>query len=317
MMLSIARDLTERRAAEAALRQSEARLNTFNEAAFDGIVVTEHGTLVDLNPRMAQLLGYDIAELVGRKVSDVVAPEDWSLVQQCQASGLEQPYENRLVRKDGSVITVETQARHCIYLGRRMRVTVVHDVTLHKQMEAQLRQAQKMEAIGQLAGGVAHDFNNILAATLLHLGLLRQNPELGPGTKETIKEVERETLRAANLTRQLLLFSRRQLAQVEPLDMEVLIADLLKMLRRLLGENIETTFQDHAGTNWVCADAGMMEQLVMNLCINARDAMPDGGRLTLALTKVEIERQDARPNPTARCGQFVCLSGNRHWMRHG
>ncbi len=188
------------------------------------------------------------------------------------------------------------------------RIWLFRDITEQRRLETQLRQAQKMEAIGQLAGGVAHDFNNILSATLMHLGLLLQNPQLAPGTKESLQEVEREALRAANLTRQLLLFSRRQKAQIKPLDLDLLIHDLLKMLRRLLGENIEVAFQGYAGTIWVCADAGMMEQVVMNLCINARDAMPKGGRILLATTLVEIETQPAKPHPDARPGRFVCLS---------
>jgi CheY-like chemotaxis protein len=159
-----------------------------------------------------------------------------------------------------------------------------------------------------LAGGVAHDFNNILAATLMHLGLLQETPELTNEMKESLREVEKETVRAANLTRQLLLFSRRQVARIQPLDMNVMIHDLLKMLRRLLGGNIEVSFQGPPDTIWVSADSGMMEQVVMNLCINARDAMSDGGRLRLATTMVETQSQLAKLNPDARPGSFVCLS---------
>ena len=175
-------------------------------------------------------------------------------------------------------------------------------------IEAQWRQAQKMETIGQLAGGVAHDFNNILSAILMHLGLLQQNSWLTPDARESLKEVEREALRAASLTRQLLLFGRRQEARIEPLDINMLINDLLKMLRRLLGENVEVMFQGYSGAIWARADAGMMGQVVMNLCINARDAMPKGGRITLATTMVEIEVQRAKPHPDSRPGRFVCLS---------
>jgi len=155
---------------------------------------------------------------------------------------------------------------------------------------------------------VAHDFNNIIVATLMHLGLLQDNPNLTQDTKESLKEVENETMRAANLTRQLLLFSRQQAARIGPLEMNALIHDLLKMLRRLLGENIEIIPQVSSDAIWVNADAGMMEQVLMNLCINARDAMSKGGRLTLATTMVEIQVRPANPNPDIRPGSFACLS---------
>jgi two-component system, cell cycle sensor histidine kinase and response regulator CckA len=177
-----------------------------------------------------------------------------------------------------------------------------------KQLEEQLRQAQKMEAVGQLAAGVVHDFNNTLMTILMGLGMLRENPFLSPDTKESINEIEKATARAINLTRQLLLFSRQQAARIEALDLKVLIFDLLKMLRRLLGENIDIAFQCAPDSIWVSADAGMMEQVVMNLCINARDAMVMGGRMTLAATIVDIQAQTEKLNPDARPGRFVCLS---------
>jgi signal transduction histidine kinase/CheY-like chemotaxis protein len=188
------------------------------------------------------------------------------------------------------------------------RIWMFRDMTERRQLEAQLRQAQKMEAIGELAGGIAHDFNNILCATLMHLGLLQQNPQLIVGIKESLEEVGTEILRAASLTRQLLLFSRRQAARVEPWDLNMLINDLLNMLRRLLGENIEVAFQAGAGSPWVSADAGMIQQVVMNLCINARDAMPSGGQLTLATTVVEIQAASEKSHPDAKPGRFVCLA---------
>jgi signal transduction histidine kinase len=185
------------------------------------------------------------------------------------------------------------------------RKKLQEEVASRARMQEQLRQAQKMEAIGQLAGGVAHDFNNILTATLMQLSLLQQNPLLSPATKESLQEIERETHRASNLTRQLLLFSQRQAARVQPLDLDVLIRELLKMLRRLLGENIEVVFPGCPGAHWVCADPSMMEQVVMNLCINSRDAMPKGGQI-ISTTKVDIQAQSFTPQ--TRRGQFVCMS---------
>ena len=181
-------------------------------------------------------------------------------------------------------------------------------VAKKRQLEERLRQAQKMEAVGQLAGGVVHDFNNILMALLLGLGMLREKPELSLETKESIKEIERQTARGANLTRQLMLFIRKETTRIEPMDITELIASLQTMLHRLLGEKIEVLFQHSADALCVNADAGMMGQVVMNLCLNARDAMPGGGRLTLAATLSEIQGQGETSNLNRRPGHFICLT---------
>jgi len=175
--------------------------------------------------------------------------------------------------------------------------------------EEQLRQAQRMEAVGQLAGGVAHDYNNILTSTLMQLGLLLGDPDLTDEMKEPLRQLLSDAERAAGLTRQLLMFSRRQVIQVKQIDLVAVLADLLKMLRRLLGETIRIEFQGGHGPLWIKADAGMIEQAVTNLCVNARDAMaPKGGRLTIDTRLVRLGAEAARENPEARPGTFVCLA---------
>jgi signal transduction histidine kinase len=159
-----------------------------------------------------------------------------------------------------------------------------------------------------LAGGVAHDFNNILAAMLMQLDLLQQNPHLTMGVQESLQEVEKETMRAVRLTRQLLLFSRQEVARIGPLNLNELIANLTKMLARLLGERVTMSFAHATNDAWISADIGMMEQVVMNLCINARDAMPKGGRLTLRTERVELTSDQISLRPDARPGKFVSLS---------
>jgi len=222
-----------------------------------------------------------------------------------------EPYEEeyRVVRPDGSVRWVQDRG----FAVRNERgefyrlAGLAEDITEQRQLEEQFRQAQKMEAIGQLAGGVAHDFNNILAAILMHLGLLHQSDELTAEMKDGLKDIERELKRAANLTRKLLLFSRREVAQFEPLDLNALVSDLLKMLRRLLGENLEMEFRASAAAAWVKADPGMLEQVIMNLCVNARDAMPKAGRLSLTTSLTERTAESPKAHPGARPGRFVCL----------
>jgi signal transduction histidine kinase/DNA-binding response OmpR family regulator len=191
--------------------------------------------------------------------------------------------------------------------GQILLLLCLEDITEQKRLETQLRQAQKMEAVGQLAGGVAHDFNNILTGMMLHLGLLQNSPLLPPGMQEPLRELEGQAQRAAALTRQLLLFSRRQVMQTSPLDLRQLLDNMLKMLRRLLGETIAIEFAPPPALPLVQADAGMLEQVVMNLCVNARDAMPQGGRLIMALQEAEISPQEAQRNSEARPGRFVRL----------
>jgi PAS domain S-box-containing protein len=184
----------------------------------------------------------------------------------------------------------------------------LEDVTDRKQLQAQFLHAQKMEAIGQLAGGVAHDFNNILAAALLHLQLLQRRQNLEPELAASLRELQQGTERAASLTRQLLLFSRRQVVQTTRLDFNEVIKGLLKMLKRLLGEDIDTVFSPGPGPVWVEADVGMLEQVVMNLCVNARDAMPKGGHLELGARRLALGTEDVRHRPEARPGHFACFT---------
>jgi PAS domain S-box-containing protein len=211
---------------------------------------------------------------------------------------------------DGEVRFLHSKAERIVdETGTPVKVAgVIQDITERRHLEDQLRQAQKMEAVGQLAGGVAHDFNNILAATMMRLGLLQSDPDLTADTRAALKELEGDVRRAASLTRQLLIFSRRQVMQIKRLDLNEVLSNLLKMLRRLLGEHIDLLFQGGSTSLSVEADAGMMEQVVMNLCVNARDAMPGGGRLTLGTRRIDIDAESAKANPEARPGPFVCLT---------
>lgn len=177
-----------------------------------------------------------------------------------------------------------------------------------KQLEVQLIQAQKLEAVGQLAGGVAHDFNNILAATMMNLDLLRVRTDLNGEVRETLAELMNEAQRAAALTRQLLLFSRRSQLEIKTLDPNDVVGGMLKMLKRLIGEHIAMSFEPNLSVPMVRADSGMIEQVLMNLVVNARDAMPQGGRLSIALEAVEADRARLKSHPELQPGWFVCLS---------
>ena len=189
---------------------------------------------------------------------------------------------------------------------RLMEIT--QDITARKELEEQLRQSQKMDAIGQLAGGIAHDFNNLLTIIQGYSQLLLTQANLTEDTAEQIREIYRAGERAANLTRQLLTFSRKQKISPRDLDLNELVRNINKMLQRIIGENITLQCAFAPALPPVLGDAGMMDQILLNLSINARDAMPKGGRLIIETAVVELNDDPAQRNPNARAGRFVCLS---------
>ena len=182
------------------------------------------------------------------------------------------------------------------------------DITQRKHLEAQLRQAQKLEAIGQLAGGVAHDFNNILAAMVLQLDWLRLHGDADAERRGVLEDLQAEARRAAELTRQLLMFGQRAVLAVKPLNLNEVVENLLRMLRRLIGDDMVLRFDEKTARPWIEADASMMEQVLLNLVVNARDAMPRGGRITIATTTVTPDPADPATHPDRRPGYFVCLA---------
>ena len=191
--------------------------------------------------------------------------------------------------------------------GERL-LAVFQDTTRHRQMEMELRQAQKMEAVAHLAGGVAHDFNNILAAMLMQLSLLHLKPNLDEETRRALIELDTAAWRGADIIRQLLLFSRRSVMTIKPLNLQKVLTELIKMLKRLIGENIQLLFETEPTPLWVEGDSSMMEQVLMNLVVNARDAMPNGGKITIAVRNATIDDASAAQNPQRRAGEFICLS---------
>ena len=194
-----------------------------------------------------------------------------------------------------------------------VRIVGTHiDITDRKRLEEQLRQAQKMEGIGQLAGGAAHDFNNILTAMMMQLELLQDDPAQTADGREGLSELMQQAERAASLTRQLLLFSRRSAIRLAALNPNDIVENLLKMLRRLIGEHIVLEWCHAANLPQVLADPGMIEQLLMNLVVNARDAMPQGGQVTIATESVEVDSSHVQRKPRARPGRSLCSVGFAH-----
>lgn len=309
-------DVTESKKVEDSLRQSEERYRNLVETSFDLIwEVDANGSYTFVSPKVWDLLGYSPEEVLGLTPFDLMPAHEadrlrkWfaDLVATKKAfSGI----ENLNRHKDGHLVTLESSGVPILgatgeLLGYR---GMDRDISGRKRLEEQFRQAQRLEAVGQLAGGVAHDFNNILAATMMHLGLLQMNPDIDAETRQSLKELEVETRRAASLTRQLLMFSRRSVMTVGPVDVSTVVSNLLKMLTRLIGENITLRFECLNALPLVEADAGMLEQVVVNLVVNARDAMPKGGRVTISTRVLEVGAYRHEGPGGGRPGPFVCLT---------
>ncbi|HOW68051.1 MAG TPA: PAS domain-containing protein [Candidatus Paceibacterota bacterium] len=309
-------ETTQNRRADEQLRASEERYRHLVETAFDWIwEVDTQGRYTFASPKVHNLLGYASEEVLGRTPFELMPETEAQRVGAVfnEIVAKRAPFssfENLNRHKDGHLVVFETSGVPVFgpggeFVGYR---GMDRDVTDRKRLESQLRQTQKLEAIGQLAGGIAHDFNNILAAIMMHLGLLQMNKNLDEETRHALKDLDESARGAASLTRQLLMFSRRSVLSVKPLDLNEVVANLLKMLGRLIGEHIDLRFDGKTGLSSVPADAGMIEQVVMNLVVNARDAMPNGGRITLTTAPAEFGESEIAQNPARQPGRFVCLA---------
>ena len=304
----------ERRRAEEALARSEMTYRSLVEDSPFGIFQSApDGRLLAVNPALVNILGYDsAAELLAQNMArDVyVDPEDRArLIEDVTRRG-SLSAESVWRRKDGKTVTVRQTGRAVRDAHGRVESfnVIVEDITERKLLEAQFRQAQKMEAVGRLAGGVAHDFNNLLTAILGCADLLLET--LGPEVpeREDVEEIRKAARRAADLTRQLLAFSRQQVLAPQVLDLNVLVPNLEKLLRRLIGEDVELRTTLGAGLGAVKADPGQIEQVIVNLAVNARDAMPDGGRLTIETCNAELDETYAAEHFPTRPGSYVLLA---------
>ncbi len=296
------------------LRAMDGRYRQIIQTANEGIWVTdEKDCLTFVNKRLADLLGYAEEDLLKHPVRDFIEPQDLpdhDFKLQLGKRGQFGQFERRLRRRDGSELLVWISGSPLFddsghYRGSFAMLT---DLTERRNLESQLRQAQKLDSVGQLAGGVAHDFNNILAAIMMHLSLLQQNPNLDEETAGSLKELQSQAKRAANLTRQLLMFSRRSVMQMAVMDLNEVVRNLLKMLSRLLGEHVTIDFHSDDQLPPIEGDTGMLEQVLLNLAVNARDAMPKGGQLTITSSTVEMDAKKAKLFNERRVGTFVRLT---------
>ncbi|HEU4642755.1 MAG TPA: PAS domain S-box protein [Gemmatimonadaceae bacterium] len=314
-IVSVSRDITERKLAEDTLRRQALLFETISDGV---IIMTPHGTILDWNAGAERMFGYTREEMVGQSPEVIHDPEVRPELEREIRSALDHTGrwagELPFRRKDGEsgiadvlVVSVYDARGECVG-----RIGVNRDMTMRRRMEEalhrseeQLRHAQKMEAIGRLAGGIAHDFNNLLTAISSNAEFAIADLGTDHPVRGEIEEIRRAADRAAQLTRQLLAFSRKQVLQPRVLDPNAAIADAERMFRRLIGEHIQLVTVLDPEVGCVKADPGQLDQVLLNLVVNARDAMPDGGTLTIDTAAVYVDEEQASALPGMRPGSYA------------
>jgi hypothetical protein len=311
-----------RREAETELHRREKYFRALTENTLDILTILDReGVYLYNSPSLKRVLGYEPRELAGHNAFPLIHPDDLKKTQQAFSEAIRHPdqtvrLEFRFLHQDGSWRHLEAVGQS--HLGDAEIGGVVlnsRDVSDRKMaedgmrdLEDQLRHSQKMEAIGRLAGGVAHDFNNILTVIHGHASLLLQNARLVGPFARSAQQITEAADRAAGLTRKLLTFSKRQLMQPRPLNLSELVNHMTDMLGRILGEDVALQVNDSPRPAFIEADSSMIEQVLLNLAVNARDAMPQGGALTISISIVEITGPEPPRRSDVPAGEFVCLT---------
>jgi len=313
--LALSAEERQRRQAEAAVRRSEERFRALVEHSSDALILLDGaGRVTYVSASSQRHLGWTAADMLGRSIFDFLHADDRELAGARIADAVQRP---------GATITQELRFQHadgtwhhmeCVGVNRLNEPSVgaivinARDVTERRRLEDQLRQAQKMEAVGRLAGGVAHDFNNLLTAILGYCNLMLDEIPAEDPLRQDLEEIRQAGDRAAALTRQLLAFSRRQMLQPQIIDLNTLVRQMEKMLRRLIGEDIELVTPLGPDLKQVKVDPASIEQVLVNLAVNARDAMPLGGRLTIETAMVDLDDAYAERHVTVIPGRYVMLA---------
>lgn len=302
-------DITERLRAELAEQESARRFRELFENSPDPIFVDDlHGIVLDVNSAACRLHGLERDALIGRNVLDLVPPDKrpgMSQVYPKLARGEMTRCEGDVLHSAGHTVPVSISASHVDYLGKPALLVHARDMTGQRQLQEQFLQAQKMEAVGRLAGGVAHDFNNLLTAIIGYNEMVLDGLDPATPLHRHSLEIQRAGERAANLVRQLLAFSRKQALEPTVLDVNAVIRDVGKMIRRLIGDDVEVVTEYGADVAAVKADRGQLEQVIINLVVNARDAMHEGGTLTI---RTQNWCPDAALNPDVKPGDYAMIS---------
>ncbi|MEP7304601.1 MAG: response regulator [Acidobacteriota bacterium] len=311
-------DITERRIAEEKLRASESRLRAILDSTLDAVIVMDaDGRVVELNPAAERHFGYASAAAVGKPIAELVnlpgeagssAAALTPYLMDSSASRLGQRVETTALRRNGHAFPVELCVQRIGSEAPPLFTAIVRDLTERKRLEAQFLQAQRMETVGQLAGGIAHDFNNLLTVINNSAELAAMELRAGDPMLEDLTAIVDAGKRAAVLTGHLLAFSRKQVLQPAVLNLNTLVKKLEGMLRRVIPENIELAINIAGNLDNVNVDRGQMEQVILNLAVNSRDAMPDGGTLTIETRQVVLDSSSAQTHPGMQPGPHVVLT---------
>ena len=304
----------ERKRAEEQLRLSEERFSkAFNFTPLSmSLTSWSDLRIIDVNNSFLVLNGYERHEVIGRTATELNlwadSVEENQFLETLRVKHSVRDQEIKVPGKDGSLRAYVISGEIINLHGEACILAVTRDITEHRALEEKLRQAQKMESIGQLAGGVAHDFNNLLTAILGYSDISLRRLGIQHPVSRNIEEIHKAGTRAAGLTRQLLAFSRKQILQPRLLDLNTLVVEIDKMLQRLIGEDIDLVSILKPDLGQIKADPGQIEQVLLNLVVNARDAMPRGGKITIETANAELEQSYARSHASVVAGSYVLLA---------
>ena len=303
-------DISDRKRAEESLRQSESQFRALFENALDAVLIANNlGVYVDANPAAFDLLGVSYHEVIGRTTSDFTEEDYKAETSRSWDQFLKEGTMLgvfRLRQPDGKVVSADFSATANFLPGRHL--LMLRDVTERRKLEEQLRQSQKLESVGMLAGGIAHDFNNLLTVITGYSELTLKRLDKTDPLARNVEEINKASERATSLTRQLLAFSRKQVLQPKVLDLNSVIVNIEKMLGRLVGEDMELCTSPGLALGQVKADPGQIEQVILNLVVNARDAMPKGGKITLETANIYLDEAYALRHIAVQPGWYAMLA---------